>query len=50
MTTSLKRIVAEKNLPALEAFCLRRTYQQVMDYARGVGVDLEELEELLAQI
>ncbi len=50
MTTSLKRIVAEKNLPALEAFCLRRTYQEVINYARDVGVDLEELEDLLAQI
>ena len=47
---SLKRIVSEKNLAALEAFCQGRTYQDVRNYARDVGVDLDELEELLAAI
>ena len=47
---SLRKIVETENLKALEAFCKGRTYQQVRDYARDVGVDLDELEELLARI
>ena len=43
---SLKRIVRERSLADLEAFCLGRTYQDVRNYARDVGVDLDELEEL----
>lgn len=50
MTKSLRRIVETEDLVALEAFCLGRTYQQVRDYARDVGVDLDELEDLLARI
>ena len=47
---SLRKIVETENLKALEAFCLGRTYQQVRDYARDVGVDLDALEELLGRI
>lgn len=49
-STSLKKIVKTKDKEALEKFCLGRTYQQVINYARDVNIDLEELEELLAQI
>lgn len=47
---SLSTIMREKDLRSLEAFCQGRTYQDVINYARGVGVDLEELEELLMEI
>ena len=44
----LRAIVEKQDTRALESFCLGRTYQQVRDYAIRVGVDLDELEELLA--
>lgn len=47
---SLKRIVADDDTKSLEAFCHGRTYQQVRNYARDVGVDLDALEELLGRI
>jgi len=47
---SLAQIVEEENLKALEQFCQGKTYQQVRDYARDVGVDLDALEELLGRI
>lgn len=47
---SLKRIIREKDTKSLETFCQGRTYHQVRNYARDVGVDLDELEELLGQI
>jgi hypothetical protein len=46
----LRKIIETEDLKALEAFCQGRTYQQVLNYARDVGVDLDELEELLARI
>lgn len=50
LTTQLQVIVQEKNLAALEAFCLRRSHHDVLNYARDTGVDLEKLEELLREI
>jgi len=47
---TLAQIVAERNLQALEHFCLSRTYKQVQQRAIDEGVDLEMLEELLAMI
>lgn len=47
---TLAQIVSERNLTALEQFCLSRTYQQVRQRAIEEGVDLDELEELLAAI
>lgn len=47
---SLSRIVSEKDLVALERFCLRRTYREVREVALATGVDLGELEELLASL
>jgi hypothetical protein len=47
---TLKQIVAEENLTALEQFFLSRTYAQVRQRAIEEGVDLDELEELLARI
>lgn len=47
---TLKQIVVDENLRALEQFCLRRTYQQVRQAAIDEGIDLDELEDLLARI
>lgn len=47
---SLNEIVRTRNLKELERFCRGRTYQSIRNYARSVGVDLEELEELLGEI
>lgn len=47
---TLSQIVREKNLKALEQFCLRRTYSQVRQIAIDEGIDLYELEDLLAAI
>lgn len=49
-STNLEKIVKTKDKEALEKFCLNRTYQQVINYARDINIDLEELEDLLAQI
>ena len=46
----LKEIVRTRNLKELERFCQGRTYQSVRDYAKSVGVDLDELEDLLGEI
>jgi hypothetical protein len=46
----LATIVKERNLPALEAYFLGRTYSQVRADAVRLGVNLEELEELLWDI
>jgi len=47
---TLANIVREKNLKALEHYCLDRTYAQVRQDAIDQDVDLDELEELLASI
>lgn len=47
---TLSQIVLDKNLKALEHFCQGRTYQQVRQRAIEEGVDLGELEDLLAAI
>ena len=47
---TLRQIVEDKNLRALEFFCQSRTYQQVRQRAIVEGVDLDELEELLGAI
>ena len=47
---TLRLIVETENIKALEAFCQRRTYQEVRKCAMDEGVDLDMLEELLARI
>ena len=46
---SLRKIIETRDLMALEAFCQGRTYQEVRNYARDVGIDLDELEGLLEE-
>lgn len=46
----LKEIVNKRDLKALEAFCLRRKYKEVLKCAEEAGIDLEYLEELLYEI
>ena len=46
----LEEIVRTRNLRELERFCQGRTYRSVRDYAKSVGVDLDELEDLLGKI
>lgn len=46
----LDRIVQERDKASLERYCLGRIYWDVMDYAGSIGIDPEELEELLAEI
>ncbi len=47
---TLARIVRERDLKALEAFCLRRSYREVIEAATAEKIELDELEELLAEI
>lgn len=47
---TLKQIVEEKDLKALEAFCLHYDYSSIIRIADGEGVDPDELEELLQEI
>ena len=46
----LPEIVRTRNKRRLEGFCLTRTYPEVISVAKRLGVDLGELEELLAEI
>lgn len=49
-TPTLKTIVEEENMAALEQYCLNRTYRQVRDQAIAEGVCLDVLEEMLGLI
>ena len=46
----LPEIVRTRNKRRLEGFCLTRTYAEVISVAKRLGIDLGELEELLAEI
>jgi hypothetical protein len=46
----LPEIVRTRNKERLEGFCLTRTYDEVISVAKRLGIDLGELEELLAEI
>lgn len=49
--TLLQKIIAERNLTALEAYAIRmQTYENLINEAKKQGVDLGELEELLYEI
>lgn len=47
---NLKQIVEDRDLKALEAFCLHYDYANIVRIADGEGVDPDELEELLQEI
>lgn len=47
---TLRQIVEDEDIKELEAFCWKKTYQQVRDCAENAGVDLDALEELLGRI
>jgi len=50
-SSDLPKIVAERDLKALEQYCLHYgEYQKVRDNAEHFGIDLDELEDLLAEI
>ena len=51
MTKTLTEIIRRHDLQSLEALCIRlRKYSAVVEQARTEGVDLDELEEMLAEI
>ena len=51
MEDQLRILVETQNLSGLESFCLRvGKHRKVLEIAERAGIDMEELEELLARI
>jgi hypothetical protein len=48
--SELREIVENQDLRLLEAYCLPRTYKQVIADAKRQRIDLDLLEELLGEI
>ena len=48
---TLGEIVSDQDLSMLERFCLQhKTYSKVIEIAKALHIDLDELEELLRKI